>query len=432
MEKSSINRVLIKYLLFVFIYILSNVFISSSVINYFLLGLLLLTVLFEKNKNMIYIIFFFHPLSGLFDLVGFKYTYNVLIFITALKFIIHKRFSIDKKVSICFFVIFLYDIVLELMYGKVDASLLSLISLGSSYMLVIAYLDDADTLDTELLYKFFLYGFLCSVLISSKDIILSLSSMKYRYAGLLRDPNAYAVDAILLIFYSICMKKRTNWQTWLIFLLGMLSVSKMYVVVAFIGFLAYFITNISRIKISSLIRSIGFLIVAIIVIIKVPAINYSVTKYYERFTSNTSLLSSRDTIQKIYINSIKQKPLNFFVGGGLLNYNKVFNNLEYGSISHFAHNTYFDLLFSWGIVGTALYLYFIYLFYRKLRITTHVSGKSSSYGVIAMVCFLLVIASLSYLPADTFILDVFLIMMLLYDKRKFAGNGSGVVNNVRR
>ena len=42
----------------------------------------------------------------------------------------------------------------------------------------------------------------------------------------------------------------------------------------------------------------------------------------------------------------------------------------------------------------------------------------NSYGIILLVCFLLAISSLSYLSADTFMIDLFLVMYLLYYSSK--------------
>ena len=266
-----------------------NIFFPLTLFKYFLLIILLLLIIFEKNENCVYLVFFFHPLSGLFDSIGFKHTYNIIIFLVAFKLLFKRNFCVDKKLILAFFAIFLYDVLLELLYGKIDFGLLSLFSWVASYLLVIVCIADIKNINSERLFKFFFFGFLCSILLTYSDVLVSLENMRYRYAGLLRDPNAYAVDAIILMYFSICLKSRISWIYILIFLLGLLSVSKMFVIVSLFGLFLYVLMNVSKIKFINVVRMIMLIIAFSVAIARVPQLQYSIDKYYQRFTSSSLL-----------------------------------------------------------------------------------------------------------------------------------------------
>ena len=89
--------------------------------------------------------------------------------------------------------------------------------------------------------------------------------------------------------------------------------------------------------------------------------------------------------------------------------------MESNTYVHYAHNTYFDLIFSWGLIGSTMYLFFTYLYNSTIkRRLNYVREHMNKYSIILLICFLMIITTLSYLSADTFILDVFLILFLMY------------------
>lgn len=389
-------------------------------IKYITLGMTFLIMIFCKQEKSLPIVFYLHCNSALYDDIGFTYIFNFSIIIVLLKEIFFYRSKMKKDTTVLFVVLFLYNLCLIALKDLFTINtLLSMVSWVGSYLLLILYSSNKKT-DFEIIYRYFFVGFimscLCAIIIPLKTWGTSIPTA-YRFIGLLRDPNYYAFDALFLIFsaksYAQSINKNPIIYMIIISALGILSVSKMYILLLFVGIILYFIFNANKAKIKpyQLVFAIVVLCLIFIIAYNSNFIDLIISKYSYR-NETTSLLTGRDKIQSYYVNYILGNPILLFFGDST-SYSILSNVGNYAGdfFSHMvAHNTYLDILLSWGIVFGMEYLYFIYKIIKN-SYKTIIKKITSDSKVLTMI-FLLGILSLSYIQADVFALLILYIILL--------------------
>ena len=413
-------------------------FIGGNVLKlkYITLILNLLIIIFAKETSYMPLIMYMHPNSAMYDDIGFTYLFNVTIFLIVLKLIFTKRMFLPKKEVIIFSLILVWEIFLNILDSSVKSNMLSLISWISSYVILIFMANKVEKIDFNKVYKYFFFGFVLSVLAGLSYPINKWGlniPVAYRFVGLLRDPNYYTVDALFLMFSSFKYKNNNKLNIYFIvaFICGILSVSKMFILEIIIGVviaLFFKMINNKKIRKNTFFKTIlmFFTVFSIFVylIVNTNMIDTMLNKYLYR-TGTTSILTGRDYIQKYYINILFDNPKNLLLGNSMLKYSKVLGLGSEEGRSFFenmvAHNTYLDVILSWGIFGALLYLYFIYrivnlyiLFLKEKKIYIE---KKFDNATLLICLFLISLFALSYLSVDVFaILMIYLIIF------KFSSN----------
>lgn len=400
---------------------------STLKIKYITLILNLLCITFCKKDKMLPVIFYLHCNSALYDDIGFKYLFNFSIVICTFKLIVCYKQSLNKRNSCLFMMLFLWEILLIFKANDINNGWISLISWVSSYLILILYSSNRDDINFSKIYKYFSIGFVmafvCGIAVTINRWGINIPTA-YRFTGLLRDPNYYCMDAILLIFstpsYAKLNNKKTIFYTVLFFVLGIVSVSKTFILLFIFGCLLKIITNIDKIKISiyKIIMFITVGSVMIMIIIKTNGIGLIMDKYLYRMDT-TTLFTGRDYIQTYYLNELFSNPYNILFGNSVSKYSYVMGiGQERGReffLAKTAHNTYLDILLSWGMLGTGLYILFLYSVFIKIK--EQYDDYKQIYNkdfLIIGILFAIGMFVLSYLAADVFAIFILYLLILKY------------------
>lgn len=400
---------------------------SFAKIRYILLIIDFLMIMFCEEEKILPILFFMHPNSALYDNIGFTYLFNITVTIGAIRLFLKNINKIEKKAFALFAMILTWELILILKSGLIDKSLLSLVSWISSY-LVLIILSKNQKFDFSTVYKYFFIGFICAffagLTIPLKRFGLSFPTA-YRFTGLLRDPNYYSMDAILLIFGAGCYAKLNNKNQIIymviIFAMGICSVSKMFIALFAIGCLLKVIYECKKVKISRIF--IGLLILSIIVYIVYATgfLNMFLEKYLYR-TETTSLFTGRDDLFSYYINEIFSSPTNLLFGNSALKYSRVLNPSDINSFfqNFVAHNTYLDIILAWGILGAIIYIFFVKTVYGNAKKANENKQISKNiYYNVTIILFIIGLFTLSYLTTDVFALIILYLIALKYSIKNY-------------
>ena len=155
------------------------------------------------------------------------------------------------------------------------------------------------------------------------------------------------------------------------------------------------------------------------------------SKYTYR-TDTTSFLTGRDVIQKYYFETAFNDPITLIFGRStsyalVLNAGTNLNDAFYTNIV--AHNTYLDLILSWGAIGTLIYISLLIsikkLFNNKTTDKYKIGNLKSIYlKTILWGSILACLFALSYLMLDFFaIMYLFLIIFSSDKDVKINANG---------
>lgn len=422
--KNGIKKIDVRLITYVFIVLLkqfSYVFFPSNIISYLLIVALIFLFLTEKKENFLPVILFFHPCAALFDDVNFTYIFNFTIVIFALKqFVLlykQKLFTNkNKKLLILLVLIVCYEIILTLANGFLDAGILSLVSWISSYIFVITYMSVIDKPDVNKMLKYFYYGFVAGA-IGGYAIPYSIYGIdfpsKYRFMGLFRDPNVYSLDALLIIFTSLKIKKRLSIMTIVTITLGCFSVSKMFLLVLLLGMGLHLIINLKTIKAKEIIKVMPLVVIACVIGIRFNFFTTIYDKYIDRIDVE-NISTGRTEIIEFYLGRLYDKPLNLIFGSSDSNYRLVLQDNTQKRSLYETHNTYLELLVAWGILGTTYYLIYIEKIIEYIKNKYNKYEMKIKYSFPLIFSFLLAIFSLAYLSADIFAILILFIVLVTY------------------
>ena len=375
----------------------------------------LILIIAPKEKNLP-VLFYIYCNSALYDDINFTYTFNFSIIIVLCKELFFYHSKINTKSVVILSILVVYDLIMIMLNQVFSNDILTNVSWIGSYLLLIIY-SYQKKVDFKTLYEYFFVGFifscLCAVAIPINKWGFNIPTA-YRFRGLLRDPNYYSIVAILLIFSSNTYAKLTNSNTfWYMIIagaLGILSISKMYMVLLILGICINILFGTKKIKIKQTIITIFLIIIAAGFIYNSNFLDL-ITKKYTYRLETTTLTTSRDKLQSYYLSYALNHPTTFLFGNST-RYAKALDVSGYLGNSFFhnmvAHNTYLDLFMSWGAFISLLYVYFIYyIFKSSYFVDNKEQNKNSDFKTLSIV-ILFGFLALSYFTAD------FMALMILY------------------
>lgn len=399
-----------------------GVITGTSIIRYVtLIGFLFITLIVKEEK-IIPVLLFLHPNSGLYDDIGFKYLFNIVLLIIAMKYLLFFRYKMPKRSILTFAVIAMMEVILCLISGYASISgMLPLVSWISSYIILIVVSNNLKKINFATIYKYFFLGFVMAFICGWIYPILQWGldiPTAYRFIGLLRDPNYYCCDALLLIFSASTYANITKKSKYLYLLgaiiMGICSVSKTFILILMVGFIFKRITNIKRMNLKSDLAIIFVSVIALYIGFQQGLIDLFINKYLYR-AETTSLLTGRDYLWSFYFQSIFNSPKNLFIGNSLTYYADILNPGINNSFfdSFIAHNTYLDVVVSWGVIGVVLYLFFIKSIFKNCDFQVKEYVKNCDFISIVFV-LLLSLMVLSYLGVDAFAIIILYIVIFKY------------------
>lgn len=391
-------------------YILNNniLMILSIIIAY---GLIMFS---SFNKGISYV-YFLMPLAGMFDNLGFKYLFNIAIFILFIRLIIENliyKNPIFYKFTILFIILIIWDIIITIFSNLFDINYIANISLYSSW-LIFAYIINKNELEYNNLIKYLFIGYLLSCILCVYYMInrwgFNIPDM-YRFKGLSRDANYFATYSLILLFGS-----RNLYISIISLIFGLLSTSKMFLLLLILGLILKLsftlwdiIGNKRKINIKKLYLQISIFSILIIIFAYSGLLQVIYDKYIFRFIAY-DFTTGRFGIQMKYIFQMISDPISFLFGRGLKY--RLFYNVPFAREANMiAHNTYLDIILSFGIIGLTI---FIYMFYKICNLYLYNNKKS----IILLIVFLLSLIALSYLSADLFSFILFLVLLSFKEQR---------------
>lgn len=400
---------------------------ALNFLQYIILIFHICIVLSAKDNELIPILLFNHTCSALYDDIGFQYIFNLTIAIFVIKIFLSKKIKLNKILLFFFIVLALYEIILNLVNIGINAQSVNLVTFFSSYLFVISIISskNKEYVNLELIYKYFFWGFLASAISGYMYPIsnwgIANIPVAYRFKGLLRDSNYYSVDALLLIISSMIYKKRVTKESIIVFLVGVLGVSKMFILVSFLAFFIMTINQVTKIKNKKQMIALLILIFSIpallYIINKTDFVNEILTKYLYR-TDGVSLFTGREYIQEFYLKTLYNDPITLFFGrstsyANVLNIGYDISNPFYYNIV--AHNTYLDIILSWGIFGMIIYIIDIFQMFCIYKKNFYPNKK---YTILLALLIGLCLFVLSYLMLDFFAILILYIIIFSLSKEK--------------
>ena len=396
-------------------------------LQYAFLILHVFIILSAKEEEFIPIVLFNHTCSALYDDVSFQYIFNLTIVIFVLKIILSKNIKLNKTLFFFFVVLVLYELILNFVNIGISSQLLNLVTFFSSYLFVILIISSKNKvfINLELIYKYFFWGFIASAIAGYMYPIsnwgITNVPVAYRFKGLLRDSNYYSVDALLLIISSMLYKKRVTKEAIIIFLVGLLAVSKMFIAVSLLAFFIALFNQIIKVRSKKQMISLLVLLLCIPIVFyfasKTDFINDILNKYLYR-TDSVSLFTGREYIQKYYMDTLAQDPITLLFGrstsyASVLNIGHDIENPFYYNIV--AHNTYLDMILSWGIFGMIFYIVNIYQMFSIFKKNFCPGGKYTLWFIFFIG---LCLFALSYLMLDFFAILILYIIIFSLSKKE--------------
>lgn len=378
-------------------------------------------IITAKNDEILPILLFNHTCSALYDFVGFTYLFNFSIFIFVIKLFLQNK-SFPKKSSLLLIILFLYNNLLVIFgnYFNLNA-ILSTCSLFFSYLFIVKISSNYKIINYEKCYRYFFVGFVFSA-IGSFAIPFSRWGFNipkaYRFTGYLRDPNYFSIDALLVMNISMILYKRFNIKYFIILFISIFSVSKMFLGLSIFNFLIYLMISLFNKN-----KKVFFVSILIVFFLPLFLLFATKTNYYNVILDKyvyrsevSGLFTGRDYLQTYYIRKLKNEPKILLLGSSLsYRYLLKAGTDSYTQYENFgAHNTYLDILLSWGIFGAFLYFCFLSEVRRELLVDSHNKYKvvySYKEFYILLLSVLISLFALSYLNIDFFAILILLLML---------------------
>ena len=233
---------------------------------------------------------------------------------------------------------------------------------------------------------------------------MDLSEKITRYSGISYDPNFFALVDSILIAILLLQKRKMNFlrAVVLIFLtvVGFFTFSKSYVLLLALIFMVFALENSRRPFKTMMIIGVVFGCLAMIDYFSGIQILALVQARFTAADNVNDLTTGRAELWLEYLDYILSNVYCLFFGSG-------FNAL---SLRKAAHNTYIDSLYRFGMVGTLLWIF--YLWYCKKEVAQKNKRKTAS--VLPAVVLLLGVFFLSAFHFQQFWCCIFLAMICPY------------------
>lgn len=388
-------------------------------------AIIYLFVLVSPISSSASLIMFLMPNPGVFDDSGFKYLFNFSLVVFFIKVVIElarkKKLLITKNLIFVLLVAFIaiYDLANAMANNLFSFGYLSNLNIWLTVVLAFLLVQCKDlNINKEFIFYSLFVGFIFS---ASLGLVYPIQKWrfnwhpKYRFSGLMRDPNYFSVLALLLISSSTVVFK--DWRKYVFIVIcasiTFITVSKMFVLVLALYLLSLIVYTIfikkenrGNIFVNSLLLlSILFSVVLILMLTGVwkEAINKLIIRL--GLTPGGSIdidtiTTGRTYLWRTYLSRLFSNFQNAFLGRsmGYLNYYQI----SYGSadVTVFAaHNTYLDLILSFGFFGLIIYATIWVMIIREAR-----PMRANYYTISTLVTFMIMIFALSYLSADCFMI----------------------------
>lgn len=334
---------------------------------------------------------FLIPNIRLFDDIGITFTVNILMLLPFIKYIYVKRFRLPRLSCIgsgLFVLIEGLHIVILGNYSSVFPSLSCI--LGFTYCSSLT-LDKSVQIERDNMFWALTSGIIFSFLIylvceyNYEGSIIMFAINGHRYYGYANDPNYYALYICLTISILLGTKRKSILHLFALgalLLIGIFTTSKMCYLIMTLELLAMiFIVLTLRLNPWSTtgvgLRNRKFIVASLLSIFAVCCIFYKyVIKLIQMFLDRAgagvltlnSLTTGRWGLLINYIKILFENPIALIFGYGF-SYNKYLGEIS----GRVVHNTYLDLILSWGILGAIIFIIIVYYWFKRCSYNKKIS-----------------------------------------------------------
>lgn len=311
-------------------------------------------IIFSDNENGVCCMFFLLPFANVFKLnpTGSSF-FTYMTIVLALKLIVKKQ-KIEKRFLILWILLFAIQVVgCNLNWG-------TLIKQASVLLLIYGYFHCCKNITKRLVLNLGV-GVLISCFVANMTGVFSnlhaylrvirayeISFDTYRFTALYSDPNYLSKTLIVLcisLFVLIQQKAIGSKYYVLIALLigfGFQTISKSFFLMLIVMTILFFAISIRTGRWGT---SLAIALFCAIVVLFMHGRISVFDSFLERITSTNDVTTGRVEIWKDYISAIFSSPINLLFGFGI------------GSTpKYMAHNTYLELLYTYGIFGSLTFI----------------------------------------------------------------------------
>lgn len=387
--------------------------------------LMIIWVLFNGNSNDSYLIYFLIPNLNILNVSdAIPSPINLLMMLIGLKYLLTRQGGgkrarklvfygkINDKILISGMVILLIEIMHFACYKSVATLLFNALNMAIDTIFFIYFFTDGDeqawSINTEALSFGIIISFIVNI-VAAPNLISYIFASNYRLEAYANDPNYYSmyiIIALIAIFRKVekgVGKKYINYSLILILsLLGLLTSSKMCILCLAVIYLIFFISSFN-LKYGKRYRFLFVIVPIAVVAISTmwEKISLLINKVFLRFflqadsLNFNAITSGRSEIVQDYLQKL-DSDMGLLLFGKGIDYNIYFSNN--GDIINVVHNTYMDILLSWGILGTIVFLIIIYII---LKNRIKIKGKTI-FDLLGIIMFMAMLFALSCFSADMF------------------------------
>ena len=389
------------------------------------------TILRSSAANAFYWALFLVPNIRMLDLVGVKYLVNIIMAVPLITYFLrYGTWRISLVALLGSFLLF----VMELVHDVALNNMSNLINIGGwvlNFMLcIVVTVDSRVKLSKDDVFSALSTGVIISAvmyLISSGQTVLGIVETlekNTRLEAFANDPNAYSMYAILAIACVINVRGRKAYRFITLALLvglGLLTASKMGLITIVTELALIFLQIFIQNKENKELRKFAWWTLAGVTGLAIVLWDYVgiVIRNFIRRAGTDDLqnidmgefTTGRWDILLDYLNILGQNPMCLLFGYGF-GYRLHLGQARWAV----AHNTYMDLFLTWGVVGTVIFLFILYLWIRdyvwargiqKIRFIQYIPLITLLITFMALSClsasmfpFVLAVAFIQWLPGE--------------------------------
>ena len=413
----------LKLLILIFLYTLSF-FTKNQYIAYVSILLIYLLILFSKILDSYLCAISTIPCMGVFDNIGITTFYNVAFVLFLIRLLIY-YIKNNKPIRMSFLVLFLYlnvyNLAILFFNNLINVNIIiNSIGFFTSTMVFSLTIGIVEIKrGIKQIYYWMFYFIILSFILGAITDILKWGfplPEAHRLVGLMRDANYFSSFTAITTFSFFIIFKKIGISPIILTIVGLLTVSKMFLLIILVSYIYLLVVNFNKMKILfsyklPLYKAIFSFVLCIISLIVVFLFsNYIMDKYFYRLTEYT-LTTGRSYIWSQYFQRITRSISGFFFGKSL-SYSVLYS-VQFNNVTMVAHNTFFDILLSFGVIN------FFIIFYVFVKYFTHIKYNKNDY--ILLIILFIIMSSLSWLMIDNFFY-LLLYISLVVDKNTYQNN----------
>lgn len=358
--------------------LLLTVAMTSSIATLVCVGILAISFFFKSTSEIVASMFLFYPFYNLFKFGGIGVSYYNILIIAAIISLLPK-IHVAKRFYNCVSILGVLCVYMTAI-NAVQNRNLGIFSVLLDFFIPLTLFVTVMMVYDEINFRFLIYSFSIGLIVASlcgmEIISLShfssyvtpfhykLGSLRLvRLQGTAGNPNYFSLDLNMAISCLLTLansKYRIVNITLLVLLIvfGVMTLSKTFFVTLAITFFVYYLKQLNRINIKNIAIAFGGLLTVLLFLNSDSVYVASILSRFNEDSVNIDMLtSSRWSIWIGYLQYIFTHIDVLIIGRGIIAPYLIID----GGASYAMHNTYIEILYYLGVIGTIILVYFIRL-----------------------------------------------------------------------